>query len=185
MSGSNVYAHIRPALLCPLAISGGRGGVAVWRCRAQVVCSGGVDICSGVIIKKYLSCCAPVVTCVVYTTKNIKCGLGHSFRSHYFTWLHLPAPSPQIAGAPADGKPASRAREPPTLHCKHCISAVHTHKEPVMSPQPIPSLSGFNPIMSRRVTVRRRNRRRCCRRTERLWLLVPQDRAQGKRNPVL
>ena len=45
-----------------------------------------------------------------------------------------------------------------------------------MSPHPIPSLSGFNPIMSRR----RRSRR-----TERLWLLILQDRAQGKRNPVL
>lgn len=47
---------------------------------------------------------------VVYTTKNIKCGLRHRFKSHYFAWLHLPAPSPQTAGAPVSGDPASRAR---------------------------------------------------------------------------
>jgi len=47
-----------------------------------------------------------------------------------------------------------------------------------MSPHPIPSLSGFNPIMSRRVLFGGAT-------TERLWLLVLQDRAQGKRNPVL
>ena len=27
MSGSNAYMRVRPALLCPLAISGGGGGV--------------------------------------------------------------------------------------------------------------------------------------------------------------
>ena len=37
---------------------------------------GEVDLGSVVIIKKYLSWCTLVVTCVVYTTKNIKCGLN-------------------------------------------------------------------------------------------------------------
>ena len=41
----------------------------------------------GVIIEKYLSCCAPEVIYVVYTTKNIKCGLEHSFRVTLFCWL--------------------------------------------------------------------------------------------------
>lgn len=54
-----------------------------------------------------------------------------------------------------------------------------------MSPQPIPSLSGFNPIMSRRVLFGGATAVAAAGRTERLWLLVPQGRAQGKRNPVL
>ena len=55
------------------------------------------------------------------------------------------------------------------------------HHEP--SPHPLPLR--IQPDHEPPRTVRRRNRRRCCRRTERLWLLILQDRAQGKRNPVL
>ena len=103
MSGSNAYVRVRPALLCPLAILGGRvvgggwvvgGGVlGSWEgcCATGAGGDAGADLSPVVIIKKYLSCCALVMMRVVYTTKNNKCGLEHSFRSHYFAWLDLPA----------------------------------------------------------------------------------------------
>ena len=67
------------------------GGAGEGCCATGAGGDADADLSSVVIIKKYLSCCTLVVMRVVYTTKNNKCGLEHSFRSHYFAWLDLPA----------------------------------------------------------------------------------------------
>ena len=54
-----------------------------------------------------------------------------------------------------------------------------------MSPHPIPSLSGFNPIMSRRVLFGGATAVAAAGVLSACGSSSPQDRAQGKRNPVL